>query len=125
MLWAGSSVAQVAVSRPKIFIGTMIDITESKRDQDAVEATRAELARVARVQPLGRPDGVHRPRDQPAFGGHHDEYPRGAALLRQAPLAISMRRGQPLRGSAGTANALPMWSRAFAPCSRETAKIAF
>ena len=53
VLWAHGSVAQVAESRPKMFIGTMVDITESKRDQDAVEATRAELARVARMNRLG------------------------------------------------------------------------
>ena len=35
VLWAHGSVAQVAESRPKMFIGTMIDITESKRAEDA------------------------------------------------------------------------------------------
>ena len=53
VLWAHSSVAQVAESRPKMFIGTMVDITESKRAEDAVEATRAELTRVARMNRLG------------------------------------------------------------------------
>ncbi len=53
VLWAHSSVAQVAESRPKIFIGTTIDITESKLAEDAVEATRAELRRAARMNRLG------------------------------------------------------------------------
>ena len=53
VLWAHGSVAQVVESRPKIFIGTMIDITESKRAEDAVEATRAELRRAARMNRLG------------------------------------------------------------------------
>jgi PAS domain S-box-containing protein len=53
VLWAHGSVAQVAESRPKMFIGTMVDITESKRAQDAVEATRAELARAARMNRFG------------------------------------------------------------------------
>jgi PAS domain S-box-containing protein len=53
VLWAHSSVAQVAESRPKIFIGTTIDITESKQAEDAVEATRAELRRAARMNRLG------------------------------------------------------------------------
>lgn len=53
VLWAHGSVAQVAESRPKMFIGTVVDITESKRDQEAVEATRSQLARVARMNRLG------------------------------------------------------------------------
>ena len=53
VLRAHSSVAQVAESRPKIFIGTTIDITESKLAEDAVEATRAELRRAARMNRLG------------------------------------------------------------------------
>ena len=36
-----------------MFIGTMVDITESKRAQDVVEAMRAELTRVARMNRLG------------------------------------------------------------------------
>ena len=53
MLWAHGSVAQVVESIPQMFIGTMIDITESKQAQDAAEATRAELRRVARMNRLG------------------------------------------------------------------------
>lgn len=53
MLWAHSSMAQVAESRPKMFIGTTVDITESKRDQDTIEATRAELRRAARMNRMG------------------------------------------------------------------------
>ena len=80
VLWAHGSVAQVAESRPKMFIGTMVDITESKRDQDAVEATRAELSAGGANEPLRRHDSVHCPRDQPAFGRYRGEYQRGAAL---------------------------------------------
>ena len=53
VLWAHGTLAQVVESRPKIFIGTVIDITESKRAQDAAEATRAELRRAARINRLG------------------------------------------------------------------------
>ncbi len=53
VLWAHGTLAQVVESRPKIFIGTVIDITESKRAQDAAEATRAELRRAARMNRLG------------------------------------------------------------------------
>jgi len=53
VIWGHSSVAQVVESRPKMFIGTMVDITESKRAQDGIEAARGELRRVARMNRLG------------------------------------------------------------------------
>ena len=35
-----------AETRPEMFIGTMVDITESKHAQDKLQATQTELARV-------------------------------------------------------------------------------
>ncbi|MGA9210796.1 MAG: PAS domain S-box protein, partial [Terriglobales bacterium] len=49
VVWGHGSMAQVAESRPKMFIGTVIDITESKQ----AEATLAELRRAARINRLG------------------------------------------------------------------------
>ena len=49
VVWGHGSIAQVAESRPKMFIGTVIDITESKQ----AEATLAELRRAARINRLG------------------------------------------------------------------------
>ena len=49
VVWGHGSMAQVAESRPKMFIGTMVDITESKQ----AEATLAELRRAARINRLG------------------------------------------------------------------------
>src|SRR5260370_41859861 len=45
-IWGHSSVARAPESRPEVFIGTLIDITESKRAQDKLQATQTELARV-------------------------------------------------------------------------------
>jgi PAS domain S-box-containing protein len=42
-----------AETRTQLMFGMMQDITESKRAQDELEATRAELARVARMNRLG------------------------------------------------------------------------
>jgi PAS domain S-box-containing protein len=53
VLWAHGTLAHVVESTPKIFIGTTIDITENKQAQDAIEATRAELRRAARMNRLG------------------------------------------------------------------------
>jgi PAS domain S-box-containing protein len=51
VMWGHSyvSVVRDAESRPKMFIGTTIDITESKRAQDALRATQSELDRVTRL----------------------------------------------------------------------------
>ena len=124
VIWGHSSVAQVVESRPKMFIGTMVDITESKRAQDAVEAARAELSRAARMNRFGT---------MTASIAHEINQPLAAIAANtarryvgwQTPLPISMRRGQPLSESVGIANALSMWSRAFAPCSRTKGKIVF
>jgi PAS domain S-box-containing protein len=40
-------------TKAQLMFGMMQDITESKRSQDALEATRAELARVARINRFG------------------------------------------------------------------------
>jgi PAS domain S-box-containing protein len=53
VVWADATLAQVVESRPKIFIGMAIDVTESKRSQDAAEATRTELRRAARINRFG------------------------------------------------------------------------
>ena len=42
-----------AVTKQRLMFGMMQDITESKRAQDELETTRAELARVARLNRLG------------------------------------------------------------------------
>jgi PAS domain S-box-containing protein len=49
VLWAHGTLAQVVESTPKMFIGTVIDITESKQ----AEATLAEMRRAARMNRLG------------------------------------------------------------------------
>ena len=40
-------------SEPQIFFSTVMDVTESKRAQDALWATQAELARVNRLTTMG------------------------------------------------------------------------
>jgi PAS domain S-box-containing protein len=54
VIWGHSSVAQAAESDPKMFIGTMIDITESKLAQDKLQATQIELARVTSLTAAGQ-----------------------------------------------------------------------
>ena len=43
VIWAQASVARASQSGPEMFIGTMIDITESKRAQESLLAARSEL----------------------------------------------------------------------------------
>ena len=43
-----------ADARPEVFIGTMVDITESKRAQDKLRATQTELARVTSLTAVGQ-----------------------------------------------------------------------
>jgi len=52
--WGHSSVSRAAESRPEMFIGTTIDITESKRAQDKLRATQSELARITRLTEVGQ-----------------------------------------------------------------------
>jgi PAS domain S-box-containing protein len=54
MLWGLSSVARAAESRSEAFIGTMIDITESKGAQEKLLATQMELARVTSLTAAGQ-----------------------------------------------------------------------
>jgi PAS domain S-box-containing protein len=54
VIWGQASVARASQSGPEMFIGTMIDITESKRAQDSLFATQSELARVAQLTTIGQ-----------------------------------------------------------------------
>jgi PAS domain S-box-containing protein len=54
VIWGQASVARASQSGPEMFIGTMIDITESKRAQDNLFATQSELARVAQLMTIGQ-----------------------------------------------------------------------
>jgi PAS domain S-box-containing protein len=54
VIWGQASVARASQSLPEMFIGTLIDITESKRAQDTLQATRSELARVAQLTTIGQ-----------------------------------------------------------------------
>jgi PAS domain S-box-containing protein len=54
IIWGQASVARASQSGPVTFIGTMIDITESKRAQDALLATQSELARVSQFTTIAQ-----------------------------------------------------------------------
>ena len=54
VIWAQASVARASQSGPEMFIGTMIDITESKRAQESLLATQSELARVSQLTTIGQ-----------------------------------------------------------------------
>jgi PAS domain S-box-containing protein len=54
VIWGQASVARASQSGPEMFIGTMIDITDSKRAQDSLFATQSELARVAQLTTIGQ-----------------------------------------------------------------------
>jgi PAS domain S-box-containing protein len=54
VIWGHSSVARAPESRPEMFIGTLIDISESKRAQDKLRATQTELARVTGLTIAGQ-----------------------------------------------------------------------
>jgi PAS domain S-box-containing protein len=54
VIWGHSSVVRALESRPEMFIGTMIDITESKRAEDKLRATQTELARVTGLTTAGQ-----------------------------------------------------------------------
>ena len=51
MIWGHSYASAVrdAESRPKMFIGTLIDVTDTKRAQDALRATQSKLAHITRL----------------------------------------------------------------------------
>ena len=54
VMWGHSSVARAPGSRLEMFIGTMVDITESKRAQDKLRATQNELARITGLTTAGQ-----------------------------------------------------------------------
>ena len=54
VIWAQASVARASQSGPEMFIGTMIDITESKHAQENLLATQSELARVSQLTLIGQ-----------------------------------------------------------------------
>jgi len=54
VIWAQASVARASQSVPHTFIGTMIDITDSKRAKDILLETQSELARVAQLTTIGQ-----------------------------------------------------------------------
>jgi len=54
VLWGQASVARASLSGPEMFIGTLIDVTESKRATDSLRATQTELARVAQLTTVGQ-----------------------------------------------------------------------
>ncbi len=54
VIWGHSSVVRAPESRPEMFIGTMIDVTESQRAQDKLRATQTELARVTGLTAAGQ-----------------------------------------------------------------------
>jgi PAS domain S-box-containing protein len=54
VIWAQASVARASQSGPEMFIGTIIDITESKRAQESLLATQSELAHVSQLTIIGQ-----------------------------------------------------------------------
>ena len=54
VIWAQASVARASQSGPEMFIGTMIDITESKQAQENLLAAQSELARVSQLTLIGQ-----------------------------------------------------------------------
>jgi C4-dicarboxylate-specific signal transduction histidine kinase len=54
VIWGHISVARAPESTSEMFIGTMIDITESKRAQDKLREMQAELARVTSLTAAGQ-----------------------------------------------------------------------
>jgi PAS domain S-box-containing protein len=54
VIWTQASVARASRSGPEMFIGTMVDITESKRAQENLLATQSELTRVSQLTTIGQ-----------------------------------------------------------------------
>ena len=54
VIWALASVARASQAGPEMFIGTIIDITESKRAQENLLAARSELTRVSQLTAIGQ-----------------------------------------------------------------------
>jgi PAS domain S-box-containing protein len=54
IIWAQASMARVSLSEPEMFIGTIIDVTETKQAQENLRAMQSELARVAQLTTIGQ-----------------------------------------------------------------------
>jgi len=54
VIWGHSSVTRAPESMPERFIGIMIDITENKRTEEKLQATRSELARLSGLTAAGQ-----------------------------------------------------------------------
>ncbi len=54
VIWAQALVARASQSGPEMFIGTMIDITESKQAQESLLAARSELTRISQLTAIGQ-----------------------------------------------------------------------
>ncbi len=54
VIWAQASVARTSQFGPEMFIGTMVDITESKQAKESLLATQSELARVSQLTVVGQ-----------------------------------------------------------------------
>jgi PAS domain S-box-containing protein len=54
VIWGHSSVRRALECGPQMFIGTMIDITETKLAQDKLRATQTELARLTGLTAVGQ-----------------------------------------------------------------------
>ena len=63
IIWGRSYVSVVwdeGSSRPKMFVGTLIDATEAKRAQDALRETQSKLERITRLTTMHAGDGFNR-----------------------------------------------------------------
>ena len=117
LLWGHSSLARAPESRPETFIGTMIDITESKGAQDKLLATQTELARVTSLTAVGQ---------MAASMAHEIKQPltaivtAGSAGLRwlskPTPELEEVRASSSSSSAKATGRA--RWSTAFERCSR-------
>jgi PAS domain S-box-containing protein len=54
IIWAQASMARVSLSEPEMFIGTIIDVTETRQAQENLRAMQSELARVAQLTTIGQ-----------------------------------------------------------------------
>jgi PAS domain S-box-containing protein len=54
VIWGHSSIARAMKYRPEMFIGAMIDITDSKLAEEKLRATEKELTRVTRLTAAGQ-----------------------------------------------------------------------
>src|SRR5499433_3236730 len=66
------------------FVGTVMDVTERKRAEEALHEAQANLARVTRVMTMGELTAYDCSRDQPAARRRHDQCQRLFALARGA-----------------------------------------